>query len=97
MLENNKYNLGQEYEFHATIPLGRRSKGGSAIAIRKEISQKTKYKNNPPGDSPVSLPGWKGEKNSLFYISPPNRPSHRRRYKRPSGTAPSTYDTAERL
>ena len=32
MLENNEYNLGQEYKFHETIPLGRRSKGGIAIA-----------------------------------------------------------------
>ena len=38
MLENNNYNLGREYEFHAAVPLGRRSKGGTAIAVRKDIN-----------------------------------------------------------
>ena len=37
MLENNNYNLGREYEFYAAVPLGLRSKGGTAIAVRKDI------------------------------------------------------------
>ena len=40
MLENVKYNLGSEYEFYATIPLGHRSKGGTTVAIKKEIAHK---------------------------------------------------------
>ena len=40
MLENVKYNLGREYEFYAIIPLGQRSKGGTAIAIKKERAHK---------------------------------------------------------
>ena len=37
MLENINYNLGREYEFYAAVPLGLRSKGGTAIAVRKDI------------------------------------------------------------
>ena len=40
MLENVKYNLGRKYEFYATIPPGQRSKGGAAVAIKKEIAHK---------------------------------------------------------
>ena len=40
MLENVKYNLGREYKFYATIPLGQRSKRGTAVAIIKEIAHK---------------------------------------------------------
>ena len=40
ILENFKYNLGREYEFYATILLGQSSKGGTTVAIRKEIAQK---------------------------------------------------------
>ena len=35
MLENFKYNLGREYEFYEIILLGQRSKGGTAIAVKK--------------------------------------------------------------
>ena len=35
-----KYNLGREYKFYATIPPGQRSKGGTAVAIIKEIAHK---------------------------------------------------------
>ena len=38
MLENNNYNLGREYEFHAAVPLGLRSKRGTIIAVRKDIT-----------------------------------------------------------
>ena len=40
MLENVKYNLGGEYKFYATIPLGQRSKGRTAVAIKKEVAHK---------------------------------------------------------
>ena len=36
MLENVKYNLGREYEFYAIFLQGQRSKGGTALAIKKE-------------------------------------------------------------
>ena len=39
MLESNKYSLGREYEFVATPP-GQRSKGGTAVAIKKDITHK---------------------------------------------------------
>ena len=35
MLENDKYNLRREYKFYATNPLGQRSKGGTALQLRK--------------------------------------------------------------
>ena len=54
MLENVKYNLGNEYEFYATIPSGQRSKGGTAVAV-KINTQKTKLKNNSPGSSSEGL------------------------------------------
>ena len=38
MLKNNNYNLGREYEFHAAVHLGLRSKGGTTIAVRKDIN-----------------------------------------------------------
>ena len=38
MLENDKYNLGKEYKFYVTTPWGRRSKGGTAVAIKKDIT-----------------------------------------------------------
>ena len=40
MLENVKYNLGRKYDFYATITPGQRSKGGTAVKIRKEIAHK---------------------------------------------------------
>ena len=40
MLENYKYNLGREYEFFATTSPGWRSKGGTAGAIKKDITHK---------------------------------------------------------
>ena len=40
MLENVKYNLGREYNFYATFPPAQRSKEGTAVAIRKEITHK---------------------------------------------------------
>ena len=36
MLEIVKYNLGRGFEFYAISPLGQRSKGGAAIAIKKK-------------------------------------------------------------
>ena len=38
ILENVKYNLGREYDFYATSTLGQRSKGGTAVAIKKEMT-----------------------------------------------------------
>ena len=40
ILENDKYNLERLYKFYATTPPGRRSKGGTAVAIKKDITQK---------------------------------------------------------
>ena len=40
MLENDKYSLGRENKFYATTPLGQRSKGGTAVAIKKDITHK---------------------------------------------------------
>ena len=40
MLENVKYNLRREYEFYATIPPSQRSKGRTAVTIKKEIAYK---------------------------------------------------------
>ena len=40
MLGNVKYNLGKEYNFYATISPGQRSKGVTAVAIKKEIAHK---------------------------------------------------------
>ena len=40
MLQNVKYNPRREYELYAIIPLGQRSKGGTAIAIKQEIAHK---------------------------------------------------------
>ena len=38
MLQNSNYNFGREYEFHSAVPLRLRSKGGTAIAVRKDIN-----------------------------------------------------------
>ena len=40
MLENVKYNLGRVYKFYEKIPPDQKSKGGTAVAIKKEIAQK---------------------------------------------------------
>ena len=40
MLENMKYNPEREQKFYSTIPLGQRSKGRTAVAIKKEITHK---------------------------------------------------------
>ena len=40
MVNNAKNNLGREYNFHATTSLDQRSKGGIAVAIKKEIAHK---------------------------------------------------------
>ena len=56
MLEKVKYNLEGEYKFYVIIPLIQRSKGGTAIAIKKEIEyQKLKYKNGHSGGGSESL------------------------------------------
>ena len=40
MLENDKYNLGREYKFYATPSPRQRSKKGTAVAIKKEITHR---------------------------------------------------------
>ena len=45
MLENNKHNLGREYEFNAATSPDQRSKGGTAVAVKKERTYETKHKN----------------------------------------------------
>ena len=40
MLNNTNYTIERRYKLYASIPLGQRSKGGVAIAIKKEISHK---------------------------------------------------------
>ena len=64
MLENNKYNLGREYQLHAAVPLGLRSKGGTAIAIRKDITHKQNLKTTL---HVVALEVYLGEKNIVRY------------------------------
>ena len=85
LLENTNCNLGIEYEFYATTPLGQRSKGETAVAIKKENTQETKYKNHYPGGSSGGLPDRKGKEDSMFYISTTNRPGDRGRNERTSG------------
>ena len=86
MLVNDKYNLGREYEFYATIL--QRSKGGAAIAIKKiNSTQKTKHKNNLPGSSSGGLHGRKNKKDNISSL---NKLSNRGRYERSPKTEPST-------
>ena len=59
------------FSFYATILQDQRSKGVTAVAIKKEIA----YKNNPPGVSSESLSGWEKKRNNMFNISTPNRSS----------------------
>ena len=40
MLNNNNYSIERRYKLYVSIPLRQRSKGGVAIAIKKEISHK---------------------------------------------------------
>ena len=40
MLENARYNLGRECACYARIPPDKRSKGGTSVAIKKEIARK---------------------------------------------------------
>ena len=70
MLEKDKYNLVREYEFYATTPQSQRSKGGTAVAIKKEITQETKYKNNHLCGWSGGRPDRKGKEDSMFYIYP---------------------------
>ena len=83
MLENNKCNLGREYEFYATIPQSQRSKGGAAVSVKKISSG--------------GLQSREKKKTNMLNISTSNRQSNKGRYKRSPGTAPGTCDTAERL
>ena len=97
MLENVKYNLGREYEFYATILQGQRSKGKTAVAIKKKIAHNRL--NIRTTLQAVALEVYmSGEKkDNMLDISTPNRPSDRGRYERSSGTVSSIYDTAGRL
>ena len=97
LLENTNCNLGIEYEFYATTPLGQRSKGETAVAIKKENTQETKYKNNHPGGSSGSLPDRKEKEDSMLYTIIPNRPGDRGRHKISPGATPSAYDPAGRF
>ena len=56
-----------------------------------------KYKSNPPGSSSGDLHGRENKQDYILNISTPNRHTDRGRYEKSPGTAPSTYDTAERL
>ena len=40
MVNNPEYNIHRRYNMYSIIPLGKRSKSGTAIAIRKDILHK---------------------------------------------------------
>ena len=54
MQVNAKYKLRREYHFHATIsPDQEKEREGQQLQLEKKyhITQETRHKNNPPGQS----------------------------------------------
>ena len=91
MLENNKYNLGRDYEFYATTPPSLEKQGRDCNCnLESHNTQETKYKNNHPGSSSEGLPNRKGKEDSKFYISTPIRSNNRGRYERKKHIAASS-------
>ena len=99
LLKNVKYNIGREYKLYAIISLGQRSKGGTTVAVKKEIAHKILNTRTTlqTVSSSGGLNGSEKKKDNMINISPSNRPSDRGRYEKSPGTAPSTYYTAGRL
>ena len=60
---NTEYNIRRKYEFYAIIPPSQRSKKGTAIAIRKELSYKS--------DNARGLPTRNRKKNYRLNLPPP--------------------------
>ena len=94
LLKNVKYNIGREYKLYAIISLGQRSKGGTTVAVKKEIAHKILNTRTTlqTVSSSGGLNGSEKKKDNMINISPSNRPSDRGRYEKSPGTAPSTYD-----
>ena len=70
MPENVKYNLVKEYKFYAIILPVQRSKGGTAIAIKKGNStQKTKHMNGPSDGGSGTLHDSERKKDNMLNIS----------------------------
>ena len=73
MPENVKYNLVKEYKFYAIILPVQRSKGGTAIAIKKGNStQKTKHMNGPSDGGSGTLHDSERKNDNMLNISTPS-------------------------